>query len=290
MSPADGGSVVRAAGYIFSTTLMKHLLLGLLGLGPACLAQSTKFSGHLTSGLGAFRGSGASEAGIILVPDDGLDDFVYLYTTRNVPYAENPYGKKVALSYGGALQVQRVTRGQTVLGAQAGYDFLRSRVPVVLVFDQSDAGTNVSGRVILTSQATNLHPFVGYRFRREQLSFDLTAGPEAAYLLRSHESSRANTPSNRGTVYKYSTSLNREHPRLDVRARLNLTAYYQRVGLSGLLLRPDRLPVRYYRGVRQTEVSTAPCGVHLSPDRLLKPKVLPLCCTVLRAAIVRPTS
>ncbi|MBC6696560.1 hypothetical protein [Hymenobacter sp. BT190] len=209
---------------------MKHLVLGLVGvfLASASFAQSTEFSLHLTSGLGAFRGPGAIESTAILVPDDGMDDYVYLRTTRDVPYSASAYGRKAALTYGGAAQLQRVTKGKAIWGVQAGYEMLRSRARVFLVFDQSDAGASADGKTIINSQAGNVHPFVGYRFRHAPLAFDLTAGPEVAFLFRSHEDSRAK--SEYGTTY--TTSLDRAHPTHDVRARLNLTAYYQRAGLS----------------------------------------------------------
>jgi hypothetical protein len=198
--------------------MKKSVLLG-LGLLAATLshAQSTEFSAHLTSGLAAFRGSSAQSMSVIYASPYGR------------AYTANPYGKRPGLAYGLAGQVQRVTAHNTVLGVQAGYEVLQSRVEISNVFDRSDAGTPATGHTTLANGFINAHPYAGHRFSLRALNLDLTAGPEVGFLRRSHEKGEATV--DRGTTY--TTDLDRHQSiKTDVRARLNLTAYYKHAGLS----------------------------------------------------------
>ena len=202
------------------TLLLISLLTARLGYG-----QSTEYSFHLTSGFAAYRGSAAAEGGTALTVPDPFD--VYLYSDREEPYTENPYGTTLGSSYGLAAQMQRVTAKGSVWGVQTGYEVLRSRARITHVFDQVDSGSNSTGYTSLFNHGINTHPFFGHRFAVKSTQVDLTAGPEVSFLLRSHEEGDAKTGSK-----TYSTRLDHGHPDLDVRARVNLTTYYKHIGLA----------------------------------------------------------
>ncbi|SHI54911.1 Outer membrane protein beta-barrel domain-containing protein [Hymenobacter daecheongensis DSM 21074] len=201
---------------------MKKLTLFILAALAAHLShgQQTEFSAHLTSGLAAFRGPAAAADAFIVGTQWNSGRY----------YTDNPYGRQPGISYGGAGQVQRIGPKKGVLGVQAGYEVLRSRVRISNVFEGgTDAGISVKGHTALANQLINLHPFFGHRFALKALDLDLTAGPEVGWLLSSHEKGRATTTGGR----TYTTHTARYRPiDVDVRARLNLTAYYRRTGLS----------------------------------------------------------
>ena len=203
------------------TLLFISLLTARFGYG-----QSTEYSVHLNSGFAAYRGSGAAGIhGTVLVVPDPFD--VYLHSDRDEPFTSNPYGTKLGLSYGLAAQVQRVTAKGSVWGLQTGYEVLRSRARIYVVFNQVDAGANATGHTSLFNHGINTHPFFGHRFAVKRAHVDLTAGPEASVLLRSHEEGKAKADGS-----TFSTRLNHGHPDLDVRARVNVTTYYKRTGLA----------------------------------------------------------
>ena len=200
--------------------MKKRLLLGLgtLAATAAC-AQQTELSLHLTSGGAAFRGASAASTSFLNISD-----------VNSIPsYTIDPYGSRPGVAYGVAGQVQRDTKNRLLVGAQAGYEVLNSRVSISNVFTHgSDAGTSVSGHTTLANHFINLHPFIGHRFLVSKVDLDLTAGPELGLLRRSHETGEASNDS-----YTYTTDLDRSKSiSADLRARLNLTAYYQRFGLA----------------------------------------------------------
>jgi hypothetical protein len=137
------------------------------------------------------------------------------------------------LSYGVALQQQRVTKGRLLLGLQAGYERLRSRVNLVLLYypgaDYLPSIGGRSGRTHLINEFVNVHPFVGRRFGLGQmLTLDVTAGADLGLLLHSQEKGRATDDQGHAVT----SDLERPQPGLDLRPRLNLTTYYKRTGLS----------------------------------------------------------
>ncbi|GAA3998810.1 hypothetical protein GCM10022408_07150 [Hymenobacter fastidiosus] len=165
---------------------MKNIPLLTLSLLAAHLGygQQTEFSGHLTSGLAAFRGTGSTATSIIVAPPP---------SARSSAYTINPYVRQPGLSYGAATQVQRVGTRRSLFGVQAGYEALRSRVQIANVFTDSDAGISTAGHIRFAHYFINVHPFLGRRFAVKALAVDLTAGPELGILLRNREAGEAKT-------------------------------------------------------------------------------------------------
>lgn len=184
-------------------------------MGHASYGQKTEYSFHLNSGGSAYRGPSAESASAINLSD-----------TNIASYTNNPYGKQLGFSYGLAGQVQRVTRKHMLVGMQAGYEVLQSRVSIANISSRG-FNTATTGHTTLANQFINAHPFLGYRVALNAVAIDLTAGPELGFLRRSHEEGKATAQGQ-----TYTTDLDRTHPNTDVRVRLNLAAYYKHVGLT----------------------------------------------------------
>ncbi|OWP63209.1 hypothetical protein CDA63_10150 [Hymenobacter amundsenii] len=201
---------------------MKHLLLLALGLGAATAqAQSTEFTLHATSGYFGYRGA-LAEGPALIIGNDG--------TTGGVGFTTLPYGKRFTLSYGGAGQVQRATAHHLVLGAHLGYEWLRSRVQVAALSTSSFSSRIIpaSGQTTFTGRFVNTHVFVGHRFGAGSFHLDATLGPELGVRLSEREKGEA---SGGGFTVRTNNRIS-DDTKLDLRARANLTAYYQRLGLS----------------------------------------------------------
>ncbi|OON69665.1 hypothetical protein [Hymenobacter sp. CRA2] len=202
---------------------MRYFLLlpGLLTLWAAGPAQAQTFetSVHLTGGGFNFRGNSAVRETVL----------ISVRTADNDGYTNNPYGARPGFSYGAALQLQRVTKSRLLLGLQAGYERLRSRVDLILIGGPWDDNlANIKGKTTLTNEFVNAHPFVGRRFGLGNVDLDLSAGADLGLLFYSREKGRATDENGR----VYSVDQGRDQPALDARARLDLTAYYQRFGLA----------------------------------------------------------
>lgn len=199
---------------------MKKILLPalLLATTPLAYGQKTEVSGHLNSGFFAFRGASATAESDILVSD----------VVGFPNYTANPYGNQWGWSYGGAAQLQRVTRGQTLFGVQAGYEQLRSRVKINQV-QGFVFSAEATGHVNLNNHFLNAHSFVGHRFSCHGLDVDVSAGPEVGYLLKTNEKGKATDA--RGYEYAINGARSRTHT-LDARLRGNVTLYYKQAGLS----------------------------------------------------------
>ena len=199
---------------------MKQLVLLALSFSfsvAAAQAQRTEFSLHATSGYFSYRGASSASTSAVALSD----------VSSEPDYLFSPYGRRFTLSYGGAGQIQRVTAHQLVLGAQAGYEWLRSRVEVNEIY-YFRGQTPASGHAILTSEFINTHLFIGHRFSLNQVSLDATLGPEVGFRRSIREKGSAS-----GGGLTTRTDRERRQPaEVDPRVRVNLTAYYQRVGLS----------------------------------------------------------
>lgn len=180
--------------------------------------QQTEFSIHLNSGFGAYRGDAAvSESSINEAPFGGE------------PRTGNPNGSKPGLSYGLAGQLQRVGKKESIWGVQGGYEILRSRVRINYFIPVAiNILYPVEGSTTLANHFVNLHPYFGHRFNLRAFNLDLMAGPEVGWLHRSHEKGKAEGNINNASIR---TDLNRSHPDVDVRARVNLAASYKRTSL-----------------------------------------------------------
>lgn len=201
---------------------IKNLLITVLFQSFAIISafgQSTELSIHLNSGLSSFGGESAGESTFININENPSID----------NYTNNPYGKKMGLSYGLAAQVQRVTENKSILGLQAGFEMLRSKIDIERIEGYFDLRIHTAeGQTVLQNTFANIYPNFGHRFMFKSVALDLTAGPEIAFFLNSKEKGEATEIG--GNVV--TTDYERNHPTADVRGRFALTAKYQQFGIS----------------------------------------------------------
>ncbi|MFD2572140.1 hypothetical protein ACFSUS_15965 [Spirosoma soli] len=172
----------------------------------------------LNSGLFSFRGASAEANSQINLSPDG--------TTG---YTNNPFGARPGLSYGLSFQVQRITKGNFILGVSLGVENLRSKTSITQVNGVTTAGTfqnQASGQTHLSNNFINGFPFIGYRFAVRQLAIDLTGGIDIGYLINSKEQGKAIGQNGE----PYSASVDRTLIKSDVRPRLQVSACYGKIG------------------------------------------------------------
>ena len=182
-------------------------------------AQHSELRVSLSSGMFSF--SGASALSVTSLNYYDLTETAYL----------NSYGSKSGLCYGFSLNVERVTTGNIILGIEAGYESLRSKVSINRI-DGYDGTTtyqyDATGKGYQGHEFLNSYPFIGYRFVATNLFFDLTGGFDFGYTLRLKD--KANATAVNGIKYTVS-STGFKDIRFDFRPRIQLAAYYGKTGI-----------------------------------------------------------
>lgn len=197
---------------------MKHVTLitsFVLLTAYVSYGQKTEYSAHLNSGGFAYRGASVGAGSTLPISDTGGSLF------------DGSYSNRLGFSYGLAVEIQRITSKHSLFGVQAGYEVLRNQAVIkeVVGFRFRESA---SGYIKVNNQVVNVHPFFGHRFTSKTIALDLAAGPEVGLLCRSHLV--ADIITTNGNTY--AGELDRDYPKLDVRARLNLAAYYKHIGLT----------------------------------------------------------
>lgn len=195
------------------------LILLSLFIIQCATAQNTEYSVHLNSGLFSFGGESATKSSIIIVSDIGSID----------NYTNNPYGTESAFSYGMAAQIRRITGHKLLLGLQAGYEMLRSKVHINGVSGEYSVTPEVvDGHTVLSHGFMTLYPHLGKRFTFTKVEADLVIGPEFGFNTVTREKGEANLGNNT-TV---ETDTERNSPGTDIRITPSLTVYYNNWGIS----------------------------------------------------------
>jgi hypothetical protein len=200
---------------------MKKLLLPSIFLfaNTIIFGQKTELSIGLNSGLFSFSGKSAEKISSI-----NFDD------KTNSGYTNNPYGSEVGLCYGISGNVKRVTKSTFIIGFDLGYETLRSKIAIDKINGFTGSSTYQSsaiGKTFLNFNTINLHPFLGKRFNAKNISFDLLAGLDFAYILSANEKGSA-IGSNDAL---YETTRNRSTIDFDIRPRIQLTVNYHKSGI-----------------------------------------------------------
>ncbi|QNF33307.1 hypothetical protein HUW51_11415 [Adhaeribacter swui] len=200
--------------------MRKYLFLIILFTSTSvAFGQSLEFSAQVNSGLSWFGGGSAASRSFIIVSD----------VANSANYTNHPYGKMPGVSYGVSAQVQKITSKNWLFGAQAGYEVLRSKLKVNEISSfAARVITITEGQTVLRNTFINTHVFFGRRLHRGNWDIDVTAGPEMGLGQNSHENGFATE--NNGN--KYISNLDRTHLKTDWRARLQVAAYYRKIGLS----------------------------------------------------------
>lgn len=198
--------------------LKNFLVLFLILFSAGVFGQNTEFRLALNSGVFLFSGASAQKYSRINVSGQA-----------NSGYTNNPYGSAGALSYGLSGNIKRVTKNNVALGVDAGFETLRSKVKINGINGSTGNGSpeSAKGKTILSSNFINLFPFIGRRFYREAVSFDIVGGFDIAYCLKTTEKGSASAAD--GT--KYTTSRDRKTISTDFRPRIQFSADYKNTGV-----------------------------------------------------------
>jgi hypothetical protein len=182
--------------------------------------QKTEINLNVYTAMFSFRGNGSTTSSSI-----GFNPYV-----SPDKYTLNPYGKKGSFSYSFELQAQRLTKKKNIYGLGISFETLTSRVNIDLiaqngfVFDWYPA----YGKTTLKNSFITLNPFAGHRYTAGKLSFDLSAGFDLAFCLRSHEIGKGTADDGK---YSLSVDSHKRKPVVDFRPRVQVKAQYQKFGL-----------------------------------------------------------
>jgi hypothetical protein len=177
------------------------------------------------TGLFSFRGNGSTS-----------NSWITAYTPA-IPsdYTINPYGKKSGFSYAFELQGQQISRRKNIYGLGIGFETLKSKVGI----DTVNGGDIVyfqhaaNGNTVLKNTFVTLNPFVGHRYSYCRMNFDLLAGVDLAFCLKSKEVGQATT-NNKDYI---TVENDKTKPSVDFRPRIQLKTQINKFGfLAGYSL------------------------------------------------------
>jgi hypothetical protein len=211
-----------------------YLILFTLFLAAQLHAQQFELSFQANSGLFHYSGNSASPTSIII---EGP-------ATPKQNYTNNPYGNKNAFSYGADVQAQYVSKGGFIVGAQAGYDILRSKTNITSIFPYEiepelstynlldyypfNPSLPAKGSTILQDQFINLSPYIGYRIKTKKINIDLMPGVDIGLGINSNDKGKAIATN--GTVYE--VDYKEVKPPMDIRLKFGIAANYKKWGIT----------------------------------------------------------
>lgn len=140
--------------------------------------QKTEINFNAYSGLFSFHGNGTATNSSV-----GWSQFDPVWRTSI------PYGQKSAFSYAFELQTQRITSKHFIYGVGLGFESLQSKVHIdTSVFSAFIVNVSpANGTMILKNTFITVNPYLGHRYSLGNISFDLLAGIDIAYCLKSTE-------------------------------------------------------------------------------------------------------
>ncbi|HEY2583299.1 MAG TPA: outer membrane beta-barrel protein [Mucilaginibacter sp.] len=207
---------------------MKRTLLTLISffLVTQLFAQKFEISVQANSGLYHYGGKSSASVSSIIQGASDKDN-----------YTNNPYGNKNGFSYGVAVQGQYVAKSGLIIGLQAGYDLLRSKVDINIYYPQyvyldytsyfAPPQTPVTGQTFLQNQDINLNPYIGYRIKTSKIKIDIMPGIDLGFNVSSYDKGKATD--NSGNVYR--TDLKLQDAPTDLRLKLGVSASYKNFGI-----------------------------------------------------------
>jgi hypothetical protein len=206
---------------------MKKLLLSLICqfACAALFAQKLEVTAGAYSGL--FKYSGKSTESSSFINSSVSPTVVSSYTN-------NPYGNKFGFGYGINGQAQLVGKGGFIIGLQAAYEQLKSKIDInqVAAFNPVSSfpapTSTANGSTSLKNNIINLNPYIGYRILLAKLKLDILAGTDIGFISSTHEKGSA-----KGTDGKaYSTDLDRTTIKKDFRLRFGLAASLNKFSIN----------------------------------------------------------
>ena len=180
-------------------------------------AQKTEFSVSLNSGLFSFRGESAEKSSMFYYADE--DQIRY----------NNPYGLKSGLSYGASISIKRVTKTNVLVGLDAGYEILQSKILIHAITHStySSSFTPATGHTYLNSSFINVFPSGGYRFLCRNINIDLTGGLDIGFCTDAK--TKVSVEASNGE--KYESTTKSKMISTDIRPRVQVSAYYKAIGV-----------------------------------------------------------
>lgn len=176
-----------------------------------------EFGVAFNSSLFSFGGKSAESTSFINASD----------VANRSGYTNNPYGRKNGLGYGVSVNAKNVFAKHFILGLDAGYEMMSSKVEITAISTFRPTGSGnlpARGKTKLNTQFINLHPNFGFRMGQSKTTFDLTAGMDVGIILDAKEKGDAETADGE----KISTNTDRKTLKTDLRPRLQLTANYEK--------------------------------------------------------------
>ncbi len=178
--------------------------------------QSTEVGINLNSGLFSFVGESATSS-----------SWINFNTQEEDGYTNTPYGSRGGLSYGISANVTQVYQSNFIIGADLGYEMLRSKVKITRVSANTGGNSPIAadGRTYLNNSFINLFPKIGYRLTLANMAIDFSAGMDVAYCLSSRERGSAEA----GTR-EYNTKRDRKTINTDIRPRVQVNISQDKYG------------------------------------------------------------
>jgi hypothetical protein len=202
---------------------MRSLSINKLYLLLICLCCTTYAYGQqletrisINSGVSRFGGQNAAQTTAVTRYGSGAQTY----------YNNNPYGSRYNLTYGGSLQVQLVTPSHFLLGAQVGFEQLRSSIQIDQVNGHPSSSSSLAqpadGASTLMANYMNLQPYLGWRIGAEKFDIDVTFGSDVGFGQKLQEEGQVTLED--GTKLKAA----REYSKMnaDIRPRLGLAAHF----------------------------------------------------------------
>ena len=196
-------------------------------------AQSFEFSVQAGTGLSHFTGSSSASTSYMIGAPGGTDN-----------YTNNPYGNRTAIAYSAGLQGQYVFKSRFIVGFQANYQLLQSKVKIDSVsrtdlYQTLAPGPNyaydgmepATGQTTLKASYINLSPYIGYRVLAGKFKLDILPGMDIGFGLGSHENGKATTAFSSNNV-TLDADKDLGAPKTDVGLSLGLAAYFNRFGVT----------------------------------------------------------
>lgn len=212
--------------------MKKYLLVSiiLLVFNRLC-AQNMEIFVQANSGLFHYAGNGATSTSAMIA--------------GNPNYTDNPYGNKNGFSYGIGVQAQHVSKSGFIVGLQAGYEILRSKVTINSyqsggynpVSQQGLGGlfySPANGNSFLQDQSIILSPYIGYHLKFKKITIDLLPGVDIGLNLSSYDKGEATLTDYTSTqaLPVYRTNYKRPDAPTDVRMRFGGALNYKKVAFT----------------------------------------------------------
>lgn len=152
---------------------------------PFSYAQKTEINLNAYSGLFSFHGNGSAL-------NSGIS---YPFTSTTI-YTIDPFGRRSGFSYTFEFQVQRLSKRNHIYGLGISFEQLTSKVNINKIITSQDPAYfeyPANGKTKLINTFTTLNPFAGHRYSYRKVTFDLSAGCDLAFCLKSKEAGKAST-------------------------------------------------------------------------------------------------